>query len=171
MGIFGSIFKSIVETATNGDADKVYSFSYAGFYDNYRFRCCFVDEGSPTDGSLLIKQVCAFGLMRLIQNNELAEYKDDYISAIADRMQSSTAEIARCIQEGEKIHSGVREIVKFIDLRFDCDYLVRATVQVEADSGHRVTMDVRFPSELFCVSRHSLSRCAYVPGFKMPSSY
>lgn len=172
MGVFGSIFKSIVELATSGDANKVYDFNYSGFYDNPNFRSCFDGNGHANNGGLLIRQVSAFGLMRLIQKNELAEFKDDYISCIGDRMQLVTANIARCIQEGKQISCGVRDIVKFIDLEFAGDQLVRTTVQVTADSGHRITMKVRLPGELFYVSKYSLeSWCSNVPGFRVPSTY
>lgn len=167
MGIFGSIFKSIVETATSGNSETVYGVSFVGFYDNTHFKDCF----NENDGGMLIRQVCAFGLMRLIQKNELAEYKDDYISSIAAHMPRFSAEIARCIQEGEPIHCGVRNIVKFIDLGFSGDQLVRTTVQVEAESGHRITMKMRFPDNLFNVSRYSLDRCSFIPGFQLPSMY
>lgn len=170
MGFLSSIFKSIVETATSGNSDKVYTFNFAGYYDWPNFRNCFNGKGYASDGKWLIMQVCAFGLMRLIQENELAEYKDDYISVIADRNYHA-AHIAQCIQEGKQIYGVVREIVKFIDLVFSGDQLVRATLQVEADSGHMVTMRVNFPGELFQVSKYSLSNCQYIPGFRLPSNY
>lgn len=171
MGILSSIFKSIVETTTSGDADKVYDFNFAGFYDRPNFMSCFDGNGHASDGGLLIRQVCAFGLMRLIQKNELAEYKDDYISAIADHMPGFAALVAQCIQEGESLRCGVRNIEKFINLEYSGDQLVRTTVQVTADSGHRITMRLRLPENMFYVSSYSLERCSYIPGFHKPSSY
>ena len=171
MSILGSIFKSIVETATSGGPDKVYDFNFAGFYDRPNFLSCFDGNGKARDGGLLIRQVCAFGLMRLIQNNELAEYKDAYISAIASHMSSFAAHVAQCIQEGHSLGFGIRSIVKFINLEYSGDQLVRTTVQVAAESGHMITMRLRLPEDMFYVSSYSLERCSYIPGFRKPSAY
>lgn len=172
MGLFGSIFKSIVETVISGNQDTVYTFNYAGFCDKPNFRDCFEGGGiNANDGGLLIKQICAYGLVRIILANELVEYKDDYISCIAERMQYDVARIVHCIQQGDYIVGGVREIVKFISLEFSGDNLSRTVVQVEVSSGHRVTFRVDFPSELFQISKYSLERYSYIPGFRLPSVF
>ena len=168
MGILGSIFKSLVETTICGDKDKVYEFGFAGFLNRPNFTSCFDGNGNASDGGRLIRQICDFGLMRLIQNNELAEYKDDYISAIARSMSGFAGNVAKYIQEGWPLGIGVRSIEKFIDLEYSGDQLVRTTVQVALESGHRITMRIRLPENLFYVNSYSLERCSHIPGYRKP---
>ena len=172
MGVLGSIFKYAIECAISGNSETVYDVNFAGFYDDLNFRKCFHEYGNPIDdGGTLIRQICAFGLMRLIQENELKKYKDDYISCIANRMPHFDAYVAQCIQEGKEIMYGISRINKFVNLDFDDQRLQSATVQVQAESGHPLTMKIRFPSGLFNVYSDSLEMYSRVPGFRRPSSY
>lgn len=167
MGLLGSIFKTIVETATCGNSDTIYNVSFVGFRDDDRFLKCFDGNGES-----IIKQICAFGLMRLIQENELKEYKDDFLTVIARQMPRHAAYVAQAICEGRRIHGGVRSIEKFVSMEYSCGTLTSAVVQVGLESGHRITFRLRYLSELFQISEYNLGSCEYVPGFvRAPRNY
>ena len=171
MGILSSIFNSVVSTVKCGNSATVYDFSVGRFTANPNFKNAFTGSGNVSvgDGKFLLLQIFSCGYLYFYMENLTSKYKDDYITVSGERMQSGIANLFQSVKNGTPITPIVHHIVCFNSMEYSDGCLVKLTAQVELQSGHRMTMTTRLPSDLFFIPISSLETLRVVPGFIEPN--